>query len=61
MDRYSIIYVNRGKSLTLACPLEAKYDLSNFNDFYLKILLRLPMLDFCPTILVYLENLIPFL
>ncbi len=38
-------------------------DLSNFNVLYLKTLIRWPiyMLDFCTTILVYLENLIPIL
>ncbi len=39
LKEIDVIYVVRGKSLTLACPLEAKHDLSNFNVFYRKIYL----------------------
>ncbi len=35
-----IIYVIRSKSLTLACPFEAKYGLSNFKVLYVKFLVR---------------------
>jgi hypothetical protein len=48
--------------LTLSCSLEAEYDSEYLQLFmlYLKILLRWHMLDFCLSIIVYLENLIFF-
>jgi hypothetical protein len=48
-------------SLTLSFSLAAEYDLSNYNVWYIKFVLKWPMLDFYTTnlVLVYLENLIP--
>jgi hypothetical protein len=48
--------------ITLSFPLKLEYELlSNFNVLYLKVLLRLPVLNFFTAYLVYLENLITFL
>jgi hypothetical protein len=48
--------------LALSFLLKAEYDLlSNFNVLYLKVLMRLPVLNCCTAYLVYLENLITFL
>ncbi len=37
LKEIDIIYVIREKSFTLAYPLEARYDMNNFNVLYLKI------------------------
>jgi hypothetical protein len=48
--------------LALSFLPKAEYDLlNNFNVLYLKVVLRLLMLNFCTAYLVYLENLITFL
>jgi hypothetical protein len=43
-------FLSFGGQLTLSFPLMAKYNLSDFNVLFLKILQRSPMIDFCTTI-----------
>ncbi len=54
-------YIYKSLFLTLSFPVEAAYDLSNFNVLNLKLFLRLIILDSCTTYLAYLQTLIPFL
>ncbi len=48
-------------SLTLSWLLSAEFDLSKFNVFYLKKIVKVTYVRFCTTILAHLENLIIFI